>query len=596
MTRFSFGPVVSERGVLFRLWAPLQQQLEIVIDGRPPVRMDVAEDGWHIHESQDAHIGSRYRFVLPDGIEVPDPASRHQPADVHGPSEVVSDQFDWRCQDWRGRPWSETIIYQLHVGAFTDLGTFLGVISRLDHLRDLGVTAIQLMPIADFPGSRNWGYDGVLPYAPESSYGRPEDLKALIDAAHLRGMSVFLDVVYNHFGPDGNYLPSYSPIFTDNHKTPWGAGINFDGEQARFVRDFIIENALYWIDEFRVDGLRLDAVHAIKDDSREHLLQELARRVRAVTRERPVHLVVENEENDSSLLSGGADHADRLYTAQWNDDVHHVLHVAMTGEDFGYYADYADDKTKIGRGLAEGFVFQGEEMAYRGSPRGQPSAELPPTAFISFIQNHDQIGNRAFGDRMADTISVAALRAGAAIYLLSPQIPMIFMGEEWASRRPFPFFCDFPPELNELVRKGRREELSRLPGFDGHAEDVPDPTAQTSFLSAKLDWDAMGQGDHAEFLALYRRLIELRKAEIVPRLQGIGGHSGSYSLDGDVVHVTWRMGDGSRLILVANLDATTRPFHPLPATRRLFIEGEMTDQEIGPWSVLWAIEEPVSSI
>lgn len=596
MTRFSFGPVVSERGVLFRLWAPKQQRVDLVVDDRPPVRMDVAEDGWHIHESQEAGIGSRYRFVLPDGIEVPDPASRHQPADVHGPSEVVSDQFDWRCQDWRGRPWSETIIYQLHVGAFTDLGTFLGVISRLDHLRDLGVTAIQLMPIADFPGSRNWGYDGVLPYAPESSYGRPEDLKALIDAAHLRGMSVFLDVVYNHFGPDGNYLPSYSPIFTDNHKTPWGAGINFDGEQARFVRDFIIENALYWIDEFRVDGLRLDAVHAIKDDSREHLLQELARRVRAVTRERPVHLVVENEENDSSLLSGGADHADRLYTAQWNDDVHHVLHVAMTGEDFGYYADYADDRAKIGRGLAEGFVFQGEEMAYRGSPRGQPSAELPPTAFISFIQNHDQIGNRAFGDRMADTISAAALRAGAAIYLLSPQIPMIFMGEEWASRRPFPFFCDFPPELNELVRKGRREELSRLPGFDGHAEDVPDPTAETSFLSAKLDWDAMGQGDHAEFLALYRRLIELRKAEIVPRLEGIGGHSGSYSLDGDVVHVTWRMGDGSRLILVANLDATTRPFQPLPSTRRLFIEGEMTDQEIGPWSVLWAIEEPGSSI
>ncbi|SMD01392.1 malto-oligosyltrehalose trehalohydrolase [Rhizobium sp. RU36D] len=596
MNRFSFGPVVSERGVLFRLWAPKQQRVDLVIDDRPPVRMDLAADGWHMHESPEAGIGSRYRFILADGIEVPDPASRHQPADVHGPSEVVSDQFDWRCQDWRGRPWSETIIYQLHVGAFSDLGTFLGVISRLDHLRDLGVTAIQLMPIADFPGSRNWGYDGVLPYAPESSYGRPEDLRALIDAAHLRGMSVFLDVVYNHFGPDGNYLPSYSPIFTDNHKTPWGAGINFDGEQARFVRDFIIENALYWIDEFRVDGLRLDAVHAIKDDSREHLLQELARRVRAVTRERPVHLVVENEENDSSLLSGGVDHADRLYTAQWNDDVHHVLHVAMTGEDFGYYADYADDRAKIGRGLAEGFVFQGEEMAYRGSPRGQPSAELPPTAFISFIQNHDQIGNRAFGDRMADTISVAALRAGAAIYLLSPQIPMIFMGEEWASRRPFPFFCDFPPELNELVRKGRREELARLPGFDGHAEDVPDPTAETSFLSAKLDWDAMGQGDHAEFLALYRRLIELRKAEIVPRLQGIGGHSGSYSLDGDVVHVTWRMGDGSRLILVANLDATTRPFHPLPATRRLFIEGEMTDQEIGPWSVLWAIEEPVSSI
>lgn len=596
MNRFSFGPVVSERGVFFRLWAPLQQHVEIVIDDRPPVRMDVAEDGWHIHASQDAGIGSRYRFVLPDGTDVPDPASRHQPADVHGPSEVVSDQFDWRCQDWRGRPWSETIIYQLHVGAFTDLGTFLGVISRLDHLRDLGVTAIQLMPIADFPGSRNWGYDGVLPYAPESSYGRPEDLKALIDAAHLRGMSVFLDVVYNHFGPDGNYLPSYSPIFTDNHKTPWGAGINFDGGQARFVRDFIIENALYWIDEFRVDGLRLDAVHAIKDDSREHLLQELGRRVRAVTRERPVHLVVENEENDSSLLSGGVDHADRLYTAQWNDDVHHVLHVAMTGEDFGYYADYADDRAKIGRGLAEGFVFQGEEMAYRGSPRGQPSAELPPTAFISFIQNHDQIGNRAFGDRMADAISVAALRAGAAIYLLSPQIPMIFMGEEWASRRPFPFFCDFPPELNELVRKGRREELSRLPGFDGHAEDVPDPTAETSFLSAKLDWDAMGQGDHAEFLALYRRLIALRKAEIVPLLKGIGGHSGSYSLDGDVVHVTWRMGDGSRLILVANLDATPRPFQPLPSTRRLFIEGEMTDQEIGPWSVLWAIEEPGRAI
>jgi 1,4-alpha-glucan branching enzyme/maltooligosyltrehalose trehalohydrolase len=426
-----------------------------------------------------------------------------------------------------------------------------------------------------------------LPYAPDSSYGRPEDFMALVDAAHARGISVFLDVVYNHFGPAGNYLASYAPLFTDHHKTPWGNGINYDGDGSAAVREFVIQNALYWIEEYRLDGLRLDAVHAIADDSEEHLLRELARRAREIAGSRHVHLIVENEDNDSDLLRRSAEGRVLAFTAQWNDDVHHVLHIAATGETFGYYQDYGRDDGSVGRALAEGFVFQGEHMPYRGDIRGKPSAELPPTAFISFIQNHDQIGNRALGDRMVTYRPVDAVRAVAAVYLLSPQIPMLFMGEEWGAGEPFPYFCDFDEELNEKVRRGRREELSRLPGFD--AEDLPDPTAPSTFAAAKLDWSRLGDAAALEMLQFYRDLLNIRHRRIVPLLKGAHGNSGAHRREGGAVAVDWKFAGGARLRLLANLSEQAAPVTAPQGGDEIFQLGLTRQGTLGPWSVVWSL-------
>jgi malto-oligosyltrehalose trehalohydrolase len=588
LNKFAFGPVVAEDGVTFRIWAPRQRSVSLRLDGRPDALMEAQADGWFTLLQLDAGPGTRYSFVTADGTVVPDPGSRYQPDDVHGPSEVVDEGFAWKQSGWRGRPWAEMVIYELHVGTFTPQGTFLTAIERLDHLGDLGVTAIQLMPVNQFRGDRGWGYDGVLPYGPDNSYGRPEDLKTLIDAAHARNICVFLDVVYNHFGPDGNYMPSYAPLFTERHSTPWGDGINYDDDGSPEVRKFIVENVVYWIEQFRIDGLRFDAVHAIKDDSEEHLLQVIARRARQAAGDRHLHLIVENEDNHSDLLERDADGKPQLFTAQWNDDIHHVLHAAATGEDFGYYADYAHDAGKLVRGLGEGFVYQGEEMPYRGSPRGQPSSHLPPVAFVSFIQNHDQVGNRAFGDRLPDVASALANRAVAGIYLLAPQIPMMFMGEEWGARTPFPYFCDFDDDLNDLVRKGRRKELSRLPGFDeDSAASTPDPTDIETFRSAKLDWDELGRDEHCRMLALYRELIAVRRRDIIPFLADCKTVSSSST--GGVATVVWALGADRRLQLVANLSEQPRSFGEENKGRTIWSTGHATGSVIAPWTVVWSI-------
>lgn len=331
-SHFQFGPRISDKGVDFSLWGPHHASVSLVINECAPLQMR-AEDGWHRFALASAPAGTRYRFELPDGLRVPDPASRFQPEDVHGASEIIDPQdYRWGTPAWRGRPWHETVLYELHIGSFTPEGTFSAAVAHLDYLADLGVTAIEIMPVADFPGTRNWGYDGVLLYAPDSSYGTPSDFKALIDAAHARGIMVFLDVVYNHFGPDGNYLPLYSPIFTERHETPWGAAVNYDAEGSKVVREFVIQNAIYWVDEFRLDGLRLDAVHAIKDDGARHVLDELSERVRAAAPDRFIHLLLENEENAATPLARREDGAPRHFTAQWNDDVHHVLHTARLGK------------------------------------------------------------------------------------------------------------------------------------------------------------------------------------------------------------------------------------------------------------------------
>nr|WP_261335956.1 malto-oligosyltrehalose trehalohydrolase [Rhizobium leguminosarum] len=584
----TFGPVFTAEGILYRLWAPLHESVSLKLEGAPPRPMQASEDGWHRCTVPEADVGTLYRFVLPDGSEVPDPASRFQPQDAHGPSEVVDLSFyRWKTSDWTGRPWEEMVIYEMHIGCFTPEGTFKAAIERFDHLQALGVTALQIMPLSEFPGRYSWGYDGVLPYAPDSSYGRPEDFMALVDAAHQRGISVFLDVVYNHFGPDGNYIPAYAPLFTDHHKTPWGNGINYDGDGSEMIREFIIQNAIYWITEFRLDGFRFDAVHAIKDDSAEHLLHALARRVRAAAGSRHVHLIVENEENDSDLLQRDKNGDVKLFTAQWNDDVHHVLHITATGETFGYYADYAGDAGKLGRALAEGFVFQGEHMPYRGGSRGRPSAHLPPTAFISFIQNHDQIGNRALGDRVLASSPADVVKAVAAIYLLAPEIPMLFMGEEWGAKEPFPFFCDFDEDLNDKVRKGRREELSRLPGFD--ADELLDPTAPSTFTAAKLDWS---KRTSSEVLDFYRTLLDLRHRRIVPLLKGAGAGNAVYRSAGSALAVDWTLAQNRRLHLHANLGAEAAPLvSQQDDGETIFRLGGSDGGDLAPWTVIWNIGE-----
>ena len=512
-----FGACLGPRGATFRLWAPAQSRVALCLEDEPgPRPMHGDGTGWHTLTCAGVGAGARYRFVLEDGTAVPDPASRHQPDDVHGPSELIDPlAYAWRDGHWRGRPWHEAVLYELHVGCFTPEGTFRAAIDRLGHLATLGVTALELMPVADFAGRRGWGYDGVLPFAPESTYGRPEDLKALVDAAHARGLMVLLDVVYNHFGPEGHYAHRYWPqLVTDRHRTPWGPAVNYDDVGSAPVREFVIQNALYWLEEFHFDGLRLDAVHAIRDDGPRHLLDELAARARALKPgHAPPHLLLENEENEARRLA-----PDGAYTAQWNDDVHHGLHVALTGEASGYYAEYRETPSRLPRALAEGFAFQGETMRYRGRPRGSPSAHLPPTAFVAFLQNHDQVGNRARGERIATLAPPAALRAATAICLLSPQVPMLFMGEEWGSRRPFLYFCDFREPLASAVRDGRRAEFARFPEFADAAASLPDPTTTASFEASKLDWPAPDDDAARRRTDWTRAVLATRRARITPLL------------------------------------------------------------------------------
>lgn len=590
-----FGAEILDDGIRFRLWAPRQKQISVILDDCTVLPMRNAEDGWHEIIGPQAKTGTLYQFLLENDLRVPDPASRYQPRDVHGPSEIIDPAcYSWNDGACRGRPWEDAVIYELHVGTFTPRGTFLGAIERLDWLVELGVTAIELMPVADFPGARNWGYDGVLLYAPDSSYGRPDDLKALVDAAHARNIMVFLDVVYNHFGPEGNYLPLYAPIFTERHATPWGAAVNYDADESDMVRAFAVDNATYWIEEFHFDGLRLDAVHSIHDDSSRHILDDIADRIRRLGQTRPVHLILENEDNDAQLLQRDRSGQPRRYTAQWNDDIHHTLHAAATGESAGYYQDYIGDTDKLGRSLVEGFAFQGEFMSYRNGARGQPSGNLPPTAFVAFIQNHDQIGNRAFGDRLTSLISRDALRAVTAIYLLLPQIPMMFMGEEFGASTPFQFFCDLGPDLADAVRNGRRKEFARFPEFQDPAtrERIPDPTSEQTFLASKLNWAEANQEPHAEWVRLYRELIAIRAREIVPRLKGIGPHSGRYVVLGsNTVSATWTLGDGAKLNLIANLSASPLTHPPTVSGRRLWPTKITDDSVLKPWAVIWTIDD-----
>jgi malto-oligosyltrehalose trehalohydrolase len=572
-----FGAEPAAEGVRFRLWAPSAGEVRCAIDGAAARELPMTAEGggWYSLTTDAARPGSRYRYVV-DGLAVPDPASRHQPGDVDGPSEVIDPAaYEWRDEAWRGRDWAEIVLYELHTGTFTASGDFAGIARRLDHLVELGVTAIELMPVADFPGRRNWGYDGVLLFAPERGYGRPEDLKRLVEACHARGLAILLDVVYNHFGPDGNYLHAYAkPFFTKRHATPWGEAINFDGRESAAVREFYIHNALYWLEEFHLDGLRFDAVHEIRDDRTPGILTEIAEAIRSrFAGARPIHLILENDANTARYLErDGA--APRLYTAQWSDDIHHALRVLTTGKSDGYYADYAEQPVeKLGRALAEGFAYQGEASAFRGGKaRGTPSAQLPPTAFVSYVQNHDQIGNDAFGTRIVHQAGPDAVHAAVAIALLAPQVPMLFMGEEWGADQPFCYFCDFSGDLATAVRDGRRREFASSAGFQDPAmrERIPDPGADATFARSVLDWSALDQPAHAAWLARYRRLIAVRQREIAPRLRRVGGNAGRWrALGAAALRVDWTLGDGAVLTLVANFSDQPAVVPEMPQGARL---------------------------
>lgn len=551
--KYAFGPVLlGPDRTLFRLWAPDADGVTLELSGHEPVAMKALDDGWF--ESVAAcGPGTRYRYGV-GPLSVPDPASRLQDRDVHDVSVVVDTQaYAWRHPDWRGRPWHETIIYEVHVGL---LGGYAGVQERLAELSALGITAIELMPIADFPGPRNWGYDGVLPYAPDRAYGTPDELKAMIDAAHGLGIQVFLDVVYNHFGPDGNYLGLYAkPFFRDDIPTPWGPALDFRRLQ---VRRFFAENALYWLQEYRLDGLRLDAVHAIADPD---WLDEMAAFVRArLPQDRHVHLVLENDDNT-------ARHMRRDFNAQWNDDGHHALHVLLTGETDGYYSDYTDTPEQcLARCLGEGFCYQGESSAHRGGrPRGEPSANLPPTAFVLFLQNHDQIGNRAHGERLTTLLQAwppreepNPLAAAIALVLLSPQIPLIFMGEEVGSSAPFLFFTSHSEYLARSVREARQREFSAFRAFSSQrdARPLPDPNARSTFNASQVT--PIPSVDASIWSAYYWRLLSLRHQEVVPALPGTRS-LGAAVLGPGSVAAHWQLGNGHRLTLLANLSQEDTP-------------------------------------
>jgi maltooligosyltrehalose trehalohydrolase len=578
------GPLLTRDGARFRLWAPAAKRVDVLLERPHPLNR--GENGWFTADIAGVAAGARYKFRIDDEIDVPDPASDFQPEDVFGPSELIDhDAFAWRATDWRGRPWQDAVIVEAHVGTFTREGSYRAMIERLDHLVETGITALELMPLADFAGSRNWGYDGVLWYAPDSAYGTPEDLKSLIDAAHLRGLMVMLDVVYNHFGPEGNYLGRYAPGFFTEAHTPWGSAIDY---RVGEVRAFAIENALHWLRDYRFDGLRLDAVNSIVEPGGLSLLHDLSAAAGRFAAEsgRHIHLVLENGDNRASILDATEDPPRGKYRAQWNDDYHHAWRVLMTGEKQGYYCDYQRSPiSDIARSLSSGFIYQGEMSAFRRGRRGEPSGHLAPSAFINFLQNHDQIGNRALGDRLEAGADTRAIEAALAVLLIAPGIPMLFMGEEWGSKAPFPFFCDFKGDLAEAVRKGRRAEYDWA--YAEFGDEVPDALAASTRDSAVLDWDERDAPAGRKRLALVRELLKVRRQEIVPRLAGTA-FGEAQAASNRWLAANWRLGDGATLRLTANLSdhPVSRP--PGESAGTLIWGSELGDSA-PPWSVFWRI-------
>ena len=572
MTRF--GPLLLPEGVRFRLWAPDAKHVALVLPEREALPMEATAEGFFELDVSGARPGQRYRFRL-GKQEFPDPASRLQDGDVMGWS-VVRPVLPPLRQPVPPRPWHEVVLAELHVGTATPEGSFEGLAKRLDHFAEAGFTAIELMPVAEFPGRRNWGYDGVLPFAPDEAYGSPAALRVLVDGAHERGLGAILDVVYNHFGPEGNLLSLYAKrFFTDAHRTPWGDAIDL---QEPLVRRFFVENAVMWLTDYDFDGLRFDAVHAFAQPGGDKLLAELAEACREAKPD--AWLVLENDHNAARWLERDRAGRPRLFTAQWNDDAHHALHVVATGETSGYYGDYAEDPpATLGRALAEGFVYQGEASAHReGTARGEPSAHLPPTAFVNFAQNHDQIGNRPLGDRLAGQLDPARLALLRFLLLLGPAVPMFFQGEEAGLETPFPFFCDFSGELGEAVRQGRAREFT---DFFAQAGALPDPLDPTTLEAAKLPWERITPEATAGF-----RALAAHRARLVWPLLGTPYLGAETRREGATFAWRWRFAAGT-LCLLANAEVVPVDMEEQPPEEAVIVGEAIFDGQatrLGPWS------------
>ena len=525
-----FGAVPSQNGVRFCVWAPDAGAIELIIrDGRAAGHHPLAHTGGGVYETwvEGAGANDRYVYRIDGEAEVPDPASRFQPEGVHAASQVIdAGAFRWTDDRWRIRPLQDLIVSELHVGTFSPEGTFAGVEARLPYLRDLGITAIELMPVADFAGARNWGYDGVALFAPSRAYGTPDDLRRLVDAAHRHGLAVILDVVYNHLGPEGAYLHRFNRRYlSDRHRTPWGAAVNVDGEGSPLVRRFIIDNALHWVREYHVDGLRLDAAHALIDDTTPNIVAELTQRVRAAAG-RAVIVHAEDERNLVTMIQDVGDGGWGL-DGVWADDFHHVVRRLVAGDAHGYYADFEGTVDELARTITQGWLYTGQHSTHMRRPRGTDPLTAPMSRFVVCVQNHDQVGNRATGERLHHQITPAAWRAVSTVLLTSPMTPLLFMGQEWAASSPFQYFTDLEPGLGRLVTEGRRKEFADFPEFADPASRtrIPDPQDEATFLRSRLLWSEQTEGEHGRSLALYRALIALRRDE--PALSGSDRTSGA---------------------------------------------------------------------
>jgi maltooligosyltrehalose trehalohydrolase len=571
----------DDSGCTFCVWAPLQERmiLHIVHPEERKIEMTKDKAGYFKVTTLNALPGCRYFFMPDQAVDYPDPASHYQPLGITGPSEVVDHTlFPWEDTPWHGLPFTDLILYELHVGTFTPEGTFEAIIGRLDDLLAIGINAIQLMPVSQFSGTRNWGYDGVFPYAVQHSYGGPEGLKKLVNACHQKGIAVLLDVVYNHFGPEGNVMKNFGPYFTDQYKTPWGEAINFDREYADGVRDFFLCNAVYWFEEYHLDGLRLDAIHAVYDTSAVPFWQLLTTTVNHCQQRlgRPLHLIAESDLNSPHVIHP-AETGGLGFTAQWLDDFHHSLYVLLYEKGKILYEDYGRME-QLAKAYTDGFVLSGEYVAFRKRKFGASSAGIPGNRFVAFIDNHDQAGNRPMGERLSMLVDFRRLKLAAAALLLSPYIPLLFMGEEYGETNPFFFFSSFEdPQLVEAVRKGRKEQLQRY----HYDEELSDPQDEATFQKSKLNWALRKEGVHRVLLAWYRRLIELRTTkEELKNFQKNDTHVYTIGQSGFVLHRQWEGGMQHTLVLF-NLSEENLAYSlpPFSGTWNLILDSETYNDE-----------------
>ena len=578
-----WGATLRDGGADFNLWAPGATRVALKLEDRC-IEAQRHDDGWWTHHASGARPGQRYRWRIDDRLDVPDPVSRWNPDGPHGDSVLLDPAaFEWHDAAWHGRPWHEVVLYELHIGCFTEAGTWDAARHELPALRELGISALQVMPVADWPGRFGWGYDGVLPYAPFHGYGEPAAFKRFIDSAHALGLMVLLDVVDNHFGPDGNYLHAYAPgFFTDRHRTAWGAAIHFADAN---VRDFYLQHALYWLTEYHLDGLRFDAVHAMRDDRRPDIVEAISQQVRAAFPGRHVHLVLENDSNDRTRLA--PPRTPGRYDGQWNGDVHHALHVLLTGERDGYYAEYDQPVAQLARCLTHGFAREGGPHNAEGAPpRRAAQGRVPLSATVNFLQNHDQIGNRAFGERLTVLADPAALRLAVAIVLLAPSPPMLFMGEERGATVPFLYFADWDGELRDAVRRGRVEEFAHFPRYAQAARDgrLPDPCSLDTVARCRL----RPGPDAAAWQALYRTLLALRASRLQPRLPDLLDDGHDTQVQGPMLQVRWRFGGAQPGVwtLQANLGPEAVAAAAMPGAC-LHAAGSVDGAKLGAWSGRW---------